>query len=79
MKTSRETKSQTSVSQGLRKKMQQHPLFFFFLIAYAGSWIISIPFILSEWGILQGDFRFAFVLKAFAGAVSGGLGFNGCL
>jgi membrane protease YdiL (CAAX protease family) len=45
--------------------MRQHPLFFFFLMAYAISWIISIPFILSEWGILHGDFRVAFVVKSF--------------
>ena len=62
-----ENKSEAVPSVGLREGMRKHPLFFFFLIAYAGSWILSIPFILSEWGVLQGDFRFAFVLKAFAG------------
>jgi membrane protease YdiL (CAAX protease family) len=45
--------------------MEQHPLFFFFFIAYAVSWILSIPFILSEWGILHGDFKIIFVLKSF--------------
>ena len=67
MNTPGENKSEAALSGGLRAGMRQHPLFFFFLIAYVGSWIVSIPFILSEWGILQGDFRFTFVLKAFAG------------
>jgi uncharacterized protein len=55
----------TSSSRNLQKIMQQHPLFFFFFITYAFSWIISIPFILSEWGILRGNFQLAFVLKGF--------------
>ena len=45
--------------------MRQHPLFFFFLMAYLFSWIILIPYILSQWGILHGDFRIAFILKSF--------------
>ncbi|HSL46315.1 MAG TPA: CPBP family intramembrane glutamic endopeptidase [Anaerolineales bacterium] len=45
--------------------MREHPLLFFFLIAYAFSWIMSLPFVLSEWGILPGDFTVAFALKSF--------------
>jgi membrane protease YdiL (CAAX protease family) len=45
--------------------MRQHPVFFFFLLAYAFSWMVSIPFILAEWGILNGDFTLVFVLKSF--------------
>lgn len=55
----------TSSSRNLQKIMQQHPLFFFFFITYAFSWIVSIPFILSEWGILHGNFQLVFVLKGF--------------
>ena len=47
--------------------MRQHPLFFFFLMAYAFSWIISIPYVLSVWGILPGDYTIAFILKPFVG------------
>ena len=47
--------------------MGQHPLFFFFLMAYAFSWIISIPYVLSTWGILKGDFTSLFILKPFVG------------
>jgi len=54
-----------SASRGLPQAMRQHPLFFFFLIAYAFSWIISIPYILAQWGILRGDFTIIFVLKSF--------------
>jgi len=45
--------------------LRQHPLLAFFILAYAISWILSIPFILAEWGVLQGDFRFVFVIKSF--------------
>jgi membrane protease YdiL (CAAX protease family) len=45
--------------------MRERPLLFFFLIAYTFSWILSIPFVLSEWGILHGDFTLAFVFKSF--------------
>jgi uncharacterized protein len=45
--------------------MRQHPLLFFFIIAYAVSWVLSIPFILSEWGVIHGDYRIAFIIKSF--------------
>ncbi|MEJ2560592.1 MAG: type II CAAX endopeptidase family protein [Anaerolineae bacterium] len=32
--------------------MRQHPLFSFFFMAYAFTWIIFIPYVLSQWGIL---------------------------
>ncbi len=58
--------SKNSNSQGkVQAWMRQHPLISFFAIAYAVSWILSIPFILSEWGVLQGDFRIVFVIKSF--------------
>ena len=44
--------------------MREYPLFFFFFIAYAFSWILSIPYILTEWGILHGDFSIAFTIKS---------------
>lgn len=49
----------------MQQIMKQYPLVFFFLMAYAISWIVSIPFILAEWGFLQGDFRIVFVLKSY--------------
>jgi membrane protease YdiL (CAAX protease family) len=47
--------------------MRQHPLFFFFLMSYVFSWMISIPYVLSAWGILKVDLHFTFILKPFAG------------
>ncbi len=47
--------------------MRKHPLFFFFFMSYAFSWIISIPYVLSVWGILKGDYTIAFILKPFVG------------
>ena len=47
--------------------MRKHPLFFFFFMAYAFSWIISTPYVLSVWGILPGDYTIAFILKPFVG------------
>lgn len=45
--------------------MRKYPLFFFFLISYAFSWITVIPYILAEWGFLSGDYRLAFIVKSF--------------
>ncbi|HEX7555563.1 MAG TPA: CPBP family intramembrane glutamic endopeptidase [Leptolinea sp.] len=65
MKTSQAHGQSISASGSLRQVMQQHPLFSYFIMAYAFSWIMSIPFILSEWGILHGDFRIVFIIKSF--------------
>jgi membrane protease YdiL (CAAX protease family) len=65
-----EASGQPAASEGLRHVMRQHPLFFFFFMAYAFSWIISIPYVLSAWGILPGGYSLAFllfILKAYAG------------
>jgi uncharacterized protein len=53
-------------SGGLPDLMRRHPLLFFFLIAYAFSWILSVPAILSAWGVLP-DALFAvfFTIKSF--------------
>lgn len=65
MGTSKTFDRPASVSGGLGQVMRQHPLFFFFLISYAFSWITVIPFLLAEWGILSGDYRLAFIVKSF--------------
>lgn len=67
MNTSKEPRQSTSTSRNLQRTMREHPLFFFFLIAYAGTWIILIPHILSVWGILKGDFGFLYIIKPFVG------------
>jgi membrane protease YdiL (CAAX protease family) len=65
MNTPSKSNPSPSPAGNLQYVLRQHPLFFYFLIAYAVSWILSIPFILSEWGVLHGDFRIIFVLKSF--------------
>ncbi len=65
METSTKPNQSSLTSTDLRAKLQRHPLFFFFLIAYLSSWILSVPFILSEWGILHGDFTIIFAIKSF--------------
>jgi len=46
--------------------MRKRPLLFFFLIAYAFSWILSIPAILSTWGILPPSaLAVFFIIKSF--------------
>lgn len=63
------TSSQSTIAQpSLRQAMGQHPLFAFFFMAYAFSWILTIPCVLAEWSFLpESFFRPFFVLKAFAG------------
>ncbi|MAT45653.1 MAG: CPBP family intramembrane metalloprotease domain-containing protein [Anaerolineaceae bacterium] len=65
METSTKHNQSSLTSTNLRAKMQRYPLFFFFLIAYLSSWILSVPFILSEWGVLHGDFTIIFAIKSF--------------
>lgn len=65
METAQSIRQSTAASRSLRAWMRERPLFFFFLIAYAFSWILSIPFVLSEWGVLHGNFTVVFALKSF--------------
>jgi membrane protease YdiL (CAAX protease family) len=45
-------------------------LFFYFLLAYAITWILLIPYTLSAWGIIQGDWTVAFILHTFGPALA---------
>lgn len=51
----------------LRQVIRAHSLLSFFVLAHAGSWIISTPYIPSDWGLLPGDHTALFILKPFAG------------
>ena len=64
-------KAPNASSKSLVERMRTHPLFSFFFIAYAFSWIVVIPFVLSEWGILQGDYTLAFIIKSFGPFIAG--------
>lgn len=65
MTTPNEQLQPTPSQEKIRLAIQKHPLLFFFLLAFAFSWIVSIPFILSEWGIFHGNFTIVFAIKSF--------------
>lgn len=52
-------------SISLRLWVQQHPLFSYFFLAYAISWILFIPYVLGEWGMLHGNFTLMYILHTF--------------
>ena len=55
-----------SIATGnLHALVRKHPLFFYFFLAYAISWIFMIPYMLSAWGIISGDFLVLEVLHTF--------------
>jgi membrane protease YdiL (CAAX protease family) len=70
MNTSNVSSQTTSASRSLGQLMRRHPLFSYFFLAYAISWILFIPYVLAEWGILQGDFRFMYILHTFGPALA---------
>jgi uncharacterized protein len=67
MDTSKASGQRVAPFSSLQQVMRQHPLFFFFVMSYAFSWIIVIPYVLSVWGILKGDYTIAYILKPFVG------------
>jgi membrane protease YdiL (CAAX protease family) len=52
MNASKESIQSSSNTSNIKQWMQQHPLFSFFFLAYAITWIIFSPYVLAEWGIL---------------------------
>jgi uncharacterized protein len=60
----------TAGSGSLREAMRKHPLFFYFFIAYAISWVLLTPSVLSAWGIILGDYTATFVLHTFGPALA---------
>ena len=65
MEITKTSRRLASTSKSLPQIMRKYPLVWFFLIAYTFSWIVSIPYILAQWGILHGDFIIIFVIKSF--------------
>ena len=65
MESSTASTKSTTVSRNLPETMKRHPLLSFFIMAYAFSWIVSLPYILGQWGLLQGNFVIVFVIKSF--------------
>jgi membrane protease YdiL (CAAX protease family) len=65
MNTPLGSKPPTPGSTSLQQSMRRHPLFFYFLLAYAFSWIVLIPYVLAEWGILHGNFTIFYIIHTF--------------
>ena len=72
MNTSEKSNPSTTGSKGLQQVMRAHPLFSFLFMAYAFSWIMSIPYILSQWNILPNtqSYQIFFVIKSFGPALA---------
>ncbi|OSY02270.1 CPBP family intramembrane glutamic endopeptidase [Bacillus nitratireducens] len=62
------TKSKNS-STSLRAYLESYPLTSFFVMAYLFSWVVLIPFVLSQWGVFPKTkaFDIFFVANAFVG------------
>ena len=70
METSKAASQSTFASKSLQEWMRQHPLFSFFFLAYAFSWIVFIPYVLAEWGLLQGNFTIFYIIHTFGPALA---------
>ena len=70
MEISKTTHQPASAFKGIQAWMQQHPMFSFFFMAYALSWIVFIPYVLAERGILKGNFTFFYILHTFGPAIA---------
>lgn len=51
----------------LRAFMQRHPLLSYFLLAYAFSWVLTIPELLATWNVIPGDYTLGLYLKQWVG------------
>ena len=58
----------TPFSKSLRRWIKGHQLFSYFFLAYAISWILFIPYVLAEWGVLSGNYNLFYILHTFGPA-----------
>lgn len=59
--------STAQVEGGLRHWLRGHPLTGFFVLAYASSWLVSLPYILSVWDVVPDTMLAGFLLKQWVG------------
>lgn len=67
MEISNTTNQSASAPRSLQQWMRHHALFSYFFLAFAFSWIISIPAVLAVWGDLPGDYTLGLYIKQWAG------------
>jgi uncharacterized protein len=73
METSKTSGQTSSNSRGLKQWMRRHPLFSYFFMAYAFTWITLLPYTLAEWSSPLPKAQFYnlfFILHTFGPAVS---------
>lgn len=70
MELSDATNRSASAFKGLQQWAREHPLFSYFFLAYAFSWIVFIPYVLAERNILQGNYTFFYTLHVFGPAIA---------
>jgi membrane protease YdiL (CAAX protease family) len=70
MEISNTTGRSASELASLQGWIRRHPLFSYFTLAYAISWIVFIPYVLAERGVLQGNFTFFYLLHVFGPAIA---------
>ncbi len=68
METTKVSGKTATAPRGLTEVMRRHPLLFYFIMAYGFSWLLSIPIVLADWGILpKALFALLFDIKPFVG------------
>lgn len=67
------TSQPISTPRSLAQIMREHPLISFFFLSYAFSWIITLPYVLSIWGILPGNYTLALYIKQWVGPALAGI------
>jgi uncharacterized protein len=65
--------SSQSTSRSLKQIMRAHPLFSYFFLAYAFSWLVSLPYVLSIWNVLPGNYTLGLILKQWVGPALAGI------
>jgi membrane protease YdiL (CAAX protease family) len=53
--------------------MREHPLLSYFILAYGLSWIVALPYVLSAWGAVSGNYTLIYGLKQWVGPALAGL------
>jgi membrane protease YdiL (CAAX protease family) len=63
METSNASSQSKSASGSLRQSMREHPLVFYFLLAYAISWVFLGIEVLAAWGYLPNNYGFIVIIN----------------
>ncbi len=79
MNTTAQSSQSISSATGLRGIMRKYPLFSYFFLSYAFSWIVALPYVLSVWGILPGNYTILYALKPWAGPALAGILMTGLI